>query len=160
MSVRADDPETTGRAGLVVGLVLGLPILAVGIRGVLVDAADTHPVELAGWIVGAAAVHDLVLAPVVVAVGGQAGRLPVALQRPLRFAVLATASLVLIGWPLVRGYGRSGSVPSLLPRDYGRGLAVAVGVVWLVAVGAAAVAARRRRDGGDDGAPGTGPVRR
>jgi hypothetical protein len=38
----------------------------------------------------------------------------------------------------VRGYGRDPTTPSLLARDYGTGLAVAVAVVWLL-VGVALV---------------------
>ena len=47
---------TTSPRGLVVGLVLGLPIIGYGVRGALIDAADTNPTELATWIVGSALV--------------------------------------------------------------------------------------------------------
>ena len=51
-------PETTSRRGLLVGLAVGLPVIAYGVRGLLVDADRTQPAELARWIVGAAVVND------------------------------------------------------------------------------------------------------
>jgi hypothetical protein len=141
-------PATTSRAGLVTGLVLGVPVIAYGIRGVLVDGARTRPGELARWIVGAAVVHDLVLVPVVLAVGWGLRRLvPASVWPAVRAGLVTTGVLMLVGWPFVRGYGRDPTDPSLLPRDYGTGLAVAVACVWLGVAGWAVVEAlgRRRR---------------
>ena len=61
-------PETTSRGGLLIGLALGLPVIGYGLGGAIVDSADTHPPELARWVVGAALVHDLVVVPVTAAV--------------------------------------------------------------------------------------------
>jgi hypothetical protein len=63
----------------------------------------------------------------------------------VRAALLTTAVLVAVGWPFVRGYGRSPSIPSLLPRNYATGLAAAVAVVWLIAAAWAALRLRRTR---------------
>jgi hypothetical protein len=138
-------PETTSRRGLLVGLALGLPVVAYGVRGALVDAARTHPPELARWIVAAAAVHDLVLVPAVLLTGRIARRLtPDRLWPPVRAALAATGVFTLVAWPFVRGYGRDPANASLLPRDYGTGLAIAVAATWLAAAAWAAVRARRR----------------
>lgn len=143
----ADD--TTSRRGLIAGLLLGVPLMAYAVRGALVDAGDTHPAELARWIVGLALAHDLVLAPVVLAVGvALRRRVPHPAWPPVRAALLASAVLVAVGWPFARGYGRSAGVPSLLPRDYATGLVLALVAVWLAAaawIGVAVLLLRRRR---------------
>jgi hypothetical protein len=132
---------TSSRRGLIVGLVLGTPGIAYGARGALVDAADTHPAELARWIVGAAVVNDLVLLPLAGAAAWALRRMiPAPAWPTVRAGALTIAVLTLVAWPFVRGYGRDPANPSLLPRDYATGLAVAVAVVAAVT---AAVAARR-----------------
>lgn len=137
----APDPGTTSTRGLVVGLVLGTPIIAYGIGGALVDADRTRPVELARWVVGAAVVNDLVLIPVALVVGWGARRLiPAPVWPIVRAGLLTTGVLVLVAWPFVRGYGVDPANPSLFPRDYGAGLLRAVAVVWVATVLAAAVA--------------------
>lgn len=141
-------PETTSRRGLVVGLILGAPVIAYGIRGALVDAADTHPGELARWIIGAGIVHDLVIAPMVLALGLLIRRVvtdePV--RRVLRAGFVVSAALALVAWPFVRGYGRVAAVPSVLPRNYAMGLAAYLGVTWaIVTLLIAALMWRRRQ---------------
>jgi hypothetical protein len=125
-------PETTSRRGLLTGLALGVPIIGYGLRGAIVDAADTHPPELARWVIGAALVHDLVLVPVAAAIALLVRRFtPGSTWPPVRTGLAASGVLALVGWPFVRGYGDDPTNPSLLPRNYGAGLAAAVGVVWL-----------------------------
>lgn len=142
---RAELPDTTSRRGLVAGLVLGVPIIAYGIRGIVIDAADTHPGELARWIVGAAVVHDVLLVPAVLAAAAAARRLvrhePT--WRVVRSWFLVTGVLVLIGWPFARGYGWRPAVPSALNRNYTAGLAAYLAVVTVVAVLVALVVRRR-----------------
>lgn len=141
-------PETTSRTGLLVGLALGLPVIAYGIRGVLVDSKDTHPVELTSWVIGGAVVNDLVIVPVAIAVAWVLRRVvPPVAWPPVRAALLCTAVLCAVGWPFVRGYGRNPTVPSLLDRNYATGLAAAVAVVWLVAAAWIVVAVARRAGG-------------
>lgn len=145
-----DGPSGTdapGR-GLWVGLALGLPLVAWGVDGAVATGARTHPGELARWVVGAAVVHDLVVLPVVLLVGWALRRLvPEALWPPVRWAVVTSAVLALVAWPFVRGYGVRPTVPSLLDRPYGAGLAVAVAAVWGVAAAWAVLATRGRLAG-------------
>lgn len=148
----ARQPRATG---LAVGLVLGLPVMAYGVSGLFHDAARTRPAALVQWVIGSAVVHDLVVAPlalvVVAAVTGFGRARP---RRWLLWALATSALLVVFSWPLVRGYGRNATVPSLLPRDYTTGLLVYLAAVWLVALTVAAVARRARRRSG----PSTGPI--
>lgn len=150
MTAAGDLPATTSRRGLLVGLAMGLPVIAFGVRGALVDGARTHPAELARWIVGAAVVNDLVVVPVVFAVGWLARRLvPGDLWPAVRAGLVTTGVLALVGWPFVRGDGADPRNPSLLPRSYGAGLAAAITAVWVVvAVLALARRARRRHHPG------------
>lgn len=137
--------DTTSRRGLLAGLAVGVPLIAYGVRGVLVDARDTHPAELARWLVGVALVDDLVVVPLALLAGVVGRRATPSWAWPaVRAGLLVTAVLVLVGWPFVRGWGADPTNPSLLARDYGAGLAVALGVVWAT-VAAAALWARRRK---------------
>lgn len=125
-------PETTSRRGLLIGLALGVPVIGYGLRGAFVDAGDTHPSELARWVIGAALAHDLVVVPVAAAVALLVHRFtPRRAWPPVRAGLAATGIFVAVGWPFVRGYGRDPTNPSLLPRNYGAGLAAAIAVIWL-----------------------------
>jgi hypothetical protein len=129
--VKADLPETTSRRGVLIGLALGVPVIGYGLRGAIVDADDTHPPELARWVIGAALVNDLIVLPVVGVIALLARRFtPRRAWPPVRAGLAATGILVLVGWPFFRGYGDDPTNPSLLPRNYGAGLAAAIGVVW------------------------------
>jgi uncharacterized membrane protein len=131
---------TTSRRGLVVGLALGVPVMLFGVRGVLLDARDTHPAELARWLVGAAVVHDLVLLPVVGALGWGLRRLTPAPAWPMvRAGAIVVGTLALVAWPYAASYGASPGNPSLLPRDYVLGPALAAAAIAaLTAVAAVA----------------------
>jgi hypothetical protein len=145
-------PETTSRRGLLVGLAVGLPVIAYGVRGMLVDTDRTHPAELARWIVGAAVVNDALVVPLAMGAAWLARRItPARAWPPIRSGLLATGVMLLVAWPFVRGYGRNATIPSLLERNYAVGVAAAIGVTWVaVAVWTAvsiavAIVVRRRR---------------
>lgn len=114
--------------GLWIGFALGAPLIVVGILDALGDSDRTHPAELARWIVGCALVLDLVALPLALGIGR------VVRSGPLRWSLAASATLAVTAWPLVRGYGRRADNPSLLPRSYDVGLAVAVASVMLAAI--------------------------
>jgi len=145
-------PETTSRRGLLVGLAVGLPVIAYGVRGMLVDTDRTHPAELARWIVGAAVVNDALVVPLAMGAAWLARRItPARAWPPVRSGLLATGVMLLVAWPFVRGYGRDATIPSLLERNYAVGVAAAIGLTWVaVAVWTAvsiavAIVVRRRR---------------
>lgn len=128
----------TGNRGLVIGLALGTPLLLLGVKDVFDQAARTHPFELTRWVVGAALVLDLLVLPACLLLGRTITPRPA-----LRWALSAIATIVVVGWPSARGYGRAAGNPSLLPRNYGMGIAVACVVV--VAAASAWLAIRGRR---------------
>jgi len=100
------------------------------------------------WTIGLAVLHDVAVGPVV----GVAGLALAALIRPpyravVQAGVLVAASTALFAIPFVQGWGRN-SNDSALPRDYGQGLAIVLGLVAVATiVGLVVVAVRERRTG-------------
>jgi hypothetical protein len=138
---------------VVTGAVVGLACTVVGFRSLLVESGDTHPTATAAWVVALAVAHDLLVVPVVLAIGVAVKRLsPPGVRAPIETGLLVSGSLALIAWPLVRGYGRLPDNPSILPRDYGAGLVAILILVW-VATLALALLGRRRRHLEPNGAP-------
>lgn len=130
MKQRSERPS----AFALVAIALGVTAMGYGVWGALDNEGRTHPVELAGWVVGADLAHDLLLAPLVAGVSWLVARsIPAIGQHPVRWALATSGVLCLIAWPFVRGYGRNASVPSLLDRNYAVGLSVYVGIVWAIA---------------------------
>lgn len=114
------------------GVVAGWALIAVGVWGLVSDGARTRPQEALGFVLGAALVHDLVLAPAVVVAGWALSRVVRGRARgPVQAGVVVSSMVVLFSVPFVRGWGRVATNPSILPRDYGAGLAVVLGAVWV-----------------------------
>jgi hypothetical protein len=142
-------PSTRRSFAPVLGVLVGGPILGFGIWSAFSDRKDTHPFELARWVIASDLAHDLIAAPIIVTVAWLVGRwLPVGVRSPVRFGLGASAVLAVYSWPFIRGYGRNASVPSLLNRNYATGLTVYLVVVWIIAtLWAVLSVVRRRRDG-------------
>jgi hypothetical protein len=138
--VTADAPEARAEGHGVafwVGLVVGGAVMAVGVRGVLDQAAGTDPGALLVWVVGADLVHDLVLAPVAILVGWLVGRRVRGPWRaPVQAALVASGIVLLVGWPLLRGYGRDTRPdnPTVAPLDYSTAVLTVLAVVWVGAL--------------------------
>lgn len=121
-------------AGFWIGLAVGAPIVAWGVRDALVLDTRVLPADLARWTAGLLLAHDALLVPLVVGIGLILRRaLPAVAWPPIRWALVTTGVLVLVAWPFVRGYGRTPANPSLLDRPYGTGLLVALALTWLAA---------------------------
>ncbi len=114
-------------------LIAGAGIVGYGLFGAWADRADTRPADLVFWLAGAIAAHDALIAPAAIAVVLATRWLPDAARLPVRLGLALTALLTVLFWPVVRGWGRSASVPSALPLDYGRNLVVVLALIWLVA---------------------------
>ncbi|WP_227982491.1 hypothetical protein [Nocardia spumae] len=125
-------------------LLSGLAAAGYGIDLVL----TMRPVELlsiAIWFLGVIVLHDAVFAPLSAGVGAIGRRwVPAGVVAPVAIGAVATVTLVVVAVPVVR---RGGAVanPTVLDRDYGVGLAIAVALVWAGVGGA--VLRRRRREG-------------
>ncbi|MEO5678596.1 MAG: hypothetical protein ABIS47_02905 [Acidimicrobiales bacterium] len=124
------------KAGLALRIlagVAGVVLFAVAVRYAAERSIDVRPPVWVRWWVTAAVIHDLVVAPLAIAVGWLVVRFaPRPLKAPLQAALVLTAVLVAVSWPALRGYGRIASNPTYLPRHYGSGLVVTLGAVWVV----------------------------
>jgi hypothetical protein len=124
-------------------LVLGAAMAAWGVRYLLVR--DVPLGGFTAWFLGALALHDLVLAPLVFAIGVGVGRV---VGRRIRGAMQAglivAGGVLLYAVPALVGDGQDARDPSRLPTDYPLALAAVVAVIG-VATGVAAARARRSR---------------
>ena len=118
-----------------IGLAVGGAVMAYGVRGVLTELGPGNPVKLATWVVGLDLIHDLLLAPVVVAAGLLlAAVLPDRARGPVRAATAMSGVVVLFSVPLLTGWGRRAGNPSTLPLNYAHSVLVVLAVVWAVAL--------------------------
>jgi hypothetical protein len=102
-----------------------------------------NAVQGIAWFVGGPVVHDGLLAPAVGVVGVVLTRVvPRSWRTPVVVGLVLTAVLVLLAIPLLwRPFGVATN-PGLHDRNYGAGLAIALGVVWVTIVLAQLVRSR------------------
>ena len=126
--------------------IAGWAMMAYAIRGIFMHGVDTRPSKLFTLLIGVDLVHDLLLAPVVLAVGFLVTRLvPARIRPPVTAALFVSGVVVLYSYPLVRGYGRLAEFnSSRLPNNYARGLLIVLAVIWAVTAVVVAVRLRRR----------------
>jgi hypothetical protein len=128
-------------------VLLGVAAIGYGALGVLRTASDSSPVRWTTDLVGASLVHDLLFVPLVLLLV-VAGRrwLPASWRGPAAVLLVVGGSLVLVAVPVLGRPGARADNPTLLPRDYPAGLALAVGAVALsVVLGTLALRTVRRR---------------
>ena len=132
MNERTHDGEARGIV-FWVGLIAGFAIMAFGVVGAIANRDATQPLESAKWLVGADLLHDLLVAPTVCFTGWLLVRFaPRVWRAPLRAALVATASVLVVGWIPLRGYGRIPDNPSLAPLDYATAIVTVVVIIWSV----------------------------
>jgi hypothetical protein len=123
----------------------GVGIAAVGVAGLLRDNGSELPHYLRYVIVGWLA-SDLLVLPLAIVVGFVTARWLPGWARPVvQGALLISAAVTVVAFPLVLGRGRGADIPSALPRDYGRGVLITLAGVWIVAAALAAVRLLRQR---------------
>ena len=127
-----------------ISVAVGWSIAAFGIWTLFDRRGATKPLNVAGLFVGLALVNDLVLAPLLSAIALALGRrLSPGVLGVVLGALVVSGTLVLVSLPVLFG-DRPADNPSLLPRNYPLGLAVALVLTWSVAV---ALVLLRRRSG-------------
>lgn len=128
--------------GLLVAL--GAGTLAFGVLGFARSRVDTDPASSLKLLVAGLVAHDALWAWAVAAASAGLVRTVPRRVRPVVMGALATSAvLTLVAIPVLTGEGRLANNPSILPRDYGAGLLVALTAVW-AAAGALAVRSLRR----------------
>ncbi|MEV0247309.1 hypothetical protein AB0H76_12020 [Nocardia sp. NPDC050712] len=108
------------------------------------DFTTTDLISVAFWFAGGILLHDAVFAPLCAAVGLAAHRLlPESWWGPALVGTVCTVTLLALAVPVL---GRAGDAanPTVLDRNYGLGLVLAIAVVWIL-VGLAVVVSRRFR---------------
>ncbi len=124
-------------------VLVGWALIANGVRGLLENRRVVRASGFLRVFIGALLVHDLLVAPFVLAVGTLVARLvPRAIRPAVQSGLIISGVLVLFAFPFVRGYGRIPDNPTILPRNYAQGLALTLAAVWIAII--AVVLIRRR----------------
>ncbi|WP_433246057.1 hypothetical protein ACQPYK_44560 [Streptosporangium sp. CA-135522] len=123
-----------------IGYAAGIGLVVLGFAGLLADADQTRPLSWVMWFGGLVVAHDLLLVPLVLAVGLLAHRM----RWPYRAAMVIGALVALVALPMVLGFGRRADNPSQLPLDYGVNLVLVLGVVAVAGLVAGALTRVRR----------------
>jgi hypothetical protein len=79
----------------------GTALVLLGLFGLVTNATETHPVGWALWFGGAAVAHDLLLAPLILAVAVATTRLPARYRVPLQTVLVTVGCMALIAIPLL-----------------------------------------------------------
>jgi hypothetical protein len=117
----------------------GVASVAYGAWLLVTRQSAAHAMDTLLWLAGGVILHDLVLAPVVVALGWVAvPLLPICARAPAVVGGIVLGTLTLTVVPVLGGFGRRADNPTLLDRDYAAGW-VAVAAAEVAAVVAASV---------------------
>jgi hypothetical protein len=140
-----NEPRGPSGAGFWISCLIGWAVIGFGTSGLLDRLGLGGTFDVGLWVVGGNVLHDVVVAPVVLAVGTA---LAVVVGRPWRAPIVAglvaSAFVVAVSYPALRGFGRKPHNPSTLPLDYGTAVVTVLAVVWgVVVVWCGLLAARR-----------------
>ena len=120
------------RATRLVLAVAGLLAMAYALLGAVRDHT-TAPVGQVASLAAVLIAHDGFVLPAAIAIGALLHRFVPAWARvPAQGALFVSATVTVVALPFVLGYGRSADLPSALPLQYGRGLAVTLAAIWAV----------------------------
>jgi hypothetical protein len=122
--------------GLAIGLLLGVPVMLVGIVGLIQHTDATPPSSYLKFFIGGNLAHDFVVAPLTALVAYVVlRRTPAIARAPLRAALFGSAVMIAVAWPDIRSYGRMRAPDNatVQPLNYATSVATAVGVVWAIA---------------------------
>jgi hypothetical protein len=134
------------RRGLL--LAAGLAALGFGVLQLVTGVRTASLVSTGIWFVAVLVVHDGVVAPLAVGAGALLRRLP-GIRGALPVvagALLVAATVTIVAVVSILAPGTPGN-PTVLPRDYGRGLALLL-IADLAGTAVAVVLIRRPRRGG------------
>jgi hypothetical protein len=114
------------------------------VHGALTDDGE-HLLGHLTFLVGVLAADDLVLLPLAIGVGWLLSRyLPAWACGGVQGGLFVSAVLTAVAFPFVLGAGRLADNPSKFPRNYGQGLLIVLGLVWLGVAVWLCVARRRQ----------------
>lgn len=120
-----------------IGLTLGGAVIVFAAVNLIAKIGLGGATDVAAWVIGADLAHDVVIAPLVIAVGLTIARWVPALWRwPIRAGAIASAISIAIAYPALRGFGRD-TAPgneTVQPLDYPTALATVLAVIWGIAI--------------------------
>jgi len=126
----ATTPNLEGRR-FWIGLAVGGAVIGVGVVGGLRAASSTKPLLLTAWLLGGLLAHDALIAPLACLIGIAAARaVPASARVPLQAGLFASAIVIAVAYPALRGYGRSPDNPTVQPLDYATATLTVLAVVW------------------------------
>lgn len=130
-----------GMGGMAYGLVL------------LLDRSWGDVAQVGAWLVAGVLVHDLLLAPAVIAGWFLLTRLPLGRSRPpLAAGLVVWGALTITAVPVLGRFGERPDNPTLLDRDYTTGWLVVTALVAAgVIIGVLGTGRPRRTPGGEHG---------
>lgn len=145
------DPTPRYGIAFALSLAVGGLILLYGLYGIYDHRGETKPLEWVIWFVGAAILHDALLAPFVYGIGRLAApRLPAAIKAPVVGGLVASGLVAGFAIPFAFKFGRREIDPTNLPLDYWHSLWIVLGVIWAVVI---ALSVRNVVAGGSRKAP-------
>lgn len=139
-------PRSNGRTFAVLSAV-GVTVMAYGIVGLVRNAVVTTPIATAHRLGTSVLVNDLLLIPLLMAVGALTTVLPPRLRPAIRAAMIVSGIVILFGvWGSV-GQDRDVQLgnPTVLPNNYVSSVLIILGPVWVLAAAVTLVTALRTR---------------
>ena len=122
-------------------------LLAFGAFRLVTQLDHSDLVALAGWLVVAVLLHDLVIAPLTVGTGVVLTRVPPRARRYVQGVLIVGAMITVVAIPLIRRRNTQPAIKAILLRDYAGNLALLLGLT--VAIGLVLYLARVFRDRGE-----------
>ena len=114
--------------------IAGLALSAYGLVGLLGEKQIGDLMSWLTYFAGGLLLHDLLWAPLVALGSFVLVRIVPARVRPvLQGALIVTATVLLVAFPVLNGGGRLPDNPSILPLDYSRNIVIVLVAVWAVA---------------------------
>jgi hypothetical protein len=122
-------------------------LAAMGFAGYgLVTDDGVRLVGVVPFLLGLVVAHDLILMPVAIGVGVLVLRyVPPWGRSSIQGGLFVSAVVFAFALPFLIGAGRPPDNPSKFPLNYGLGLAIVLGAIWLAAAGLALRARRKAR---------------
>ena len=117
-------------------IILAVAGISLGLFGVfrLVTEIGVHSLlALALWMLAALAIHDGILSPTVIAVGGTLRRLvPDRARRYLQIVLIMSGLITVIAVPMIFLRGSQPAVKALLLRNYGFNLILIIAIIGVI----------------------------
>jgi hypothetical protein len=126
---------------------VGVALMLVAVLGILRDRAQTAPVSLAVWLAAGVALHDGLLAPVLIGIGALVFKVvPAHLRGVVSVGLVAAGTVLLVAVPIIIASHRPKQNATILPLNYVASLLVIEATLLLLtAIGVAFVLRRRAR---------------